>query len=146
MIDDDDHPLLPHVGKRLYIARKRRGISRAQAGEYIGLTDQQVGRQERGEAKLNIVQLFRLARLYEVPFTWFFHHFENPPSENERIRAILNRAPGDWSPATGDEKEQAIQSIWESMPDEEHRDWLLNLLEVLVYSRPAESKKAKDET
>lgn len=136
MIEDNDHPLLPHIGKRLRIARKKRGLSRAEAGEIIGLTDQQVGRQERGEAKLNVVQLFRLARLYETPFSWFFNNFEVPPSDNERIRAILENNPADWSPATDEEKEQALHAVWDSLPDEEHREWLLNLVEVLVYSRP----------
>jgi len=138
MIDENEHPLLPHVGKRLKIARKNRGITRPQVAQIMELSEQQVGRQERGEAKLNIVQLFRLARLYEVPFSWFFNDFEAPPSENERIRAVIERAPGEWSPATTEEKAQALLAVWESLPGEEHREWLLNLLEMLIYSKPKE--------
>ena len=68
--------------------------------------------------------------------SYFFTTYEEPPEETRRIRDILLRQPMDWDPAPREEKEAALMAIWRALPGEKHRDRLLNLLEVLAYSKP----------
>ncbi|GAB6039928.1 hypothetical protein [Endothiovibrio diazotrophicus] len=45
---------------------------------------------------------------------------------------------GRWPPATKrvrEEKEAALMALWRALPSESHRNRLLSLLEVLVYSK-----------
>ncbi|GAB6042274.1 hypothetical protein [Endothiovibrio diazotrophicus] len=95
-----------------------------------------MSRMESGENMINVVQLYRLARAYELPISWFFEEFDEPPDERERIRAILQKEPGAWSAASCDEREAGLLAIWRALPDDEHRRRLLNLMELLVHARP----------
>jgi transcriptional regulator with XRE-family HTH domain len=55
------------VGLRLAAIRKVKEISQDEAGRYIGITQSAYSRIERGTTTLNITQLRRLARFFDMP-------------------------------------------------------------------------------
>ncbi|MCX8132640.1 MAG: helix-turn-helix domain-containing protein [Roseococcus sp.] len=55
------------LGRRLWELRLRRGITRREAAERLGVTAQQVQKYELGQDRLSIGRLVRLAALLEAP-------------------------------------------------------------------------------
>lgn len=134
---DKMYPLHHHVAKRLQLAREMVGNpSQEMMGAIADTNGSGLSRLENGEYMINIVQLYRLARAYNLPVSWFFEDFDEPPSEVERIRSILQKEPGPRISASQEEKEAGLLAIWRALPDEEHRERLLNLMELLVHGKP----------
>jgi transcriptional regulator with XRE-family HTH domain len=61
-----------HIAKRLRAARKQAGLSQTSAGKVLGVTFQQVQKQEQGTNRIGAGNLFKIALAYNVPITWFF--------------------------------------------------------------------------
>lgn len=55
------------LGKRIMAAREKRGLSRTQVAEGMGVSESLVGRWERGERKPTTKSLPKLAQLLGVP-------------------------------------------------------------------------------
>ncbi|WP_159991782.1 helix-turn-helix domain-containing protein [Pelistega ratti] len=60
------------IGKRMQLRRKERGLTADQLSEKIGISQQQLLRYERGDNKININHLMRVAEALETPLNWFF--------------------------------------------------------------------------
>ncbi|MET0337915.1 MAG: helix-turn-helix transcriptional regulator [Caulobacter sp.] len=61
-----------HVGSRVRLQRKLRGLSQTNLGQVIGLTFQQVQKYERGASRISAAKLYRLAQALDVSVSWFF--------------------------------------------------------------------------
>jgi transcriptional regulator with XRE-family HTH domain len=75
--EDDDssgkpNPIDIHVGGRVRLRRTLLGMSQEKLGEAIGLTFQQVQKYERGANRIGSSRLFDLARVLDVPVSYFF--------------------------------------------------------------------------
>ena len=66
------HPVDVQVGARLRLRRTLLGMSQEKLGEAIGLTFQQVQKYERGANRIGSSRLFDLARVLDVPVSYFF--------------------------------------------------------------------------
>jgi transcriptional regulator with XRE-family HTH domain len=66
------NPIDVHVGQRIRARRTILGLSQSTLGDAIGLTFQQVQKYERGANRVSSSRLFDLARVLEVPLSWFF--------------------------------------------------------------------------
>lgn len=66
------NPIDVHVGQRIRQRRTLLGMSQEKLGEAIGLTFQQVQKYERGANRVGSSRLFDLARVLDVPMTYFF--------------------------------------------------------------------------
>ena len=66
------NPIDVHVGQRIRQRRTLLGMSQEKLGEAIGLTFQQVQKYERGANRVGSSRLFDLARVLDVPVTYFF--------------------------------------------------------------------------
>src|SRR5678815_4355896 len=66
------NPIDVHVGNRLRQRRTLLGMSQEKLGEAIGLTFQQVQKYERGMNRIGSSRLFDLARVLDVPVSYFF--------------------------------------------------------------------------
>lgn len=64
------------VGERLRLRRKLLGMSQGKLGEAVGLTFQQVQKYERGTNRIGASRLFDLARVLDVPISFFFDGLE----------------------------------------------------------------------
>ncbi|MGH6931025.1 MAG: helix-turn-helix domain-containing protein [Dongiaceae bacterium] len=66
------NPIDVHVGSRLRLRRTLLGFSQERLAEAIGVTFQQVQKYERGTNRIGSSRLFDLARVMDVPVSYFF--------------------------------------------------------------------------
>lgn len=66
------NPIDIHVGGRVRLRRTLLGLSQEKLGDAIGLTFQQVQKYERGANRIGASRLFDLARVLDVPVSFFF--------------------------------------------------------------------------
>ena len=78
------NPIDVHVGNRLRQRRTLLGMSQEKLGEAIGLTFQQVQKYERGMNRIGSSRLFDLARVLDVPVSYFFE---------EMTQEVADRSP-----------------------------------------------------
>jgi transcriptional regulator with XRE-family HTH domain len=65
-------PIDIHVGSRIRLRRTLLGMSQERLGDALGLTFQQVQKYERGLNRVGASRLFDLARVLDVPISFFF--------------------------------------------------------------------------
>jgi len=65
-------PIDVHVGKRVKIRRKSRGLSQASLAGSLGISFQQVQKYEAGANRIGASRLFQLSNLLDVPVSFFF--------------------------------------------------------------------------
>jgi transcriptional regulator with XRE-family HTH domain len=65
-------PIDVHVGTRIRLRRTLLGMSQERLGDALGLTFQQVQKYERGVNRVGASRLFDLARVLDVPISFFF--------------------------------------------------------------------------
>ena len=70
------NPIDVHVGQRIRQRRTLLGMSQERLAEAIGLTFQQVQKYERGANRVGSSRLFDLARVLDVPISYFFEDME----------------------------------------------------------------------
>lgn len=70
------NPIDVHVGGRLRQRRILLGMSQEKLGDAIGLTFQQVQKYEHGANRIGASRLFDLARVLEVPVSFFFDEID----------------------------------------------------------------------
>lgn len=66
------HPVDIHVGKRMRQRRTLLGMSQTKLGDAVGITFQQVQKNERGFNRMGSSRLFQFAKLLDVPVSYFF--------------------------------------------------------------------------
>jgi transcriptional regulator with XRE-family HTH domain len=71
-------PIDVHVGSRIRLRRTLLGMSQERLGEALGLTFQQVQKYERGANRVGASRLFDLARVLDVPISYFFDDMPEP--------------------------------------------------------------------
>jgi transcriptional regulator with XRE-family HTH domain len=84
-------PIDVHVGSRVRLRRTLLGMSQEKLGEALGLTFQQVQKYERGLNRIGASRLFDLARVLDVPISFFFDDMpgESPPAAGHVVRSRL---------------------------------------------------------
>lgn len=65
-------PIDVDVAKRVRALRLRRGLSQNELSDALGVTFQQVQKYERGANRISAGRLFRIAKVLDVPVTFFF--------------------------------------------------------------------------
>ena len=84
------NPVDVHVGGRIRLRRTLLGMSQEKLGKAIGLTFQQVQKYERGTNRVGSSRLFQLAKVLNVPVSFFF---DDMPTEVSGGTAALGE-PG----------------------------------------------------
>src|SRR5215470_1681755 len=80
------NPIDVHVGSRVRLRRTLLGMSQQRLGDAIGLTFQQVQKYERGANRVGSSRLFQLARVLDVPVSYFFE--EMSAETTARAKAV----------------------------------------------------------
>ena len=73
----DKNPVDVHVGLRLRLGRRRRGLSRMELGVLIGMGAGAVDRYERGLSPVGAVLLLDLSQVFGVDVSYFFDGLED---------------------------------------------------------------------
>ncbi len=92
----DPNPIDVHVGNRVRLRRTLKGLSQEKLGEAIGLTFQQVQKYERGANRIGASRLYDLARVLDVPVSFFF---DDIPDE------VATRSPAAQARGVGEAEE-----------------------------------------
>jgi transcriptional regulator with XRE-family HTH domain len=82
------NPVDIHVGQRIRLRRTLLGMSQEKLGEALGLTFQQVQKYERGANRVGSSRLYQLARVLDVPVSYFFE--EMSAETTARAKAGVN--------------------------------------------------------
>jgi len=61
-----------HVGARIRVLRRGRGVSQSDLGAWLGVSYTQVQKYECGVDRVSAARLFQLARIFKVPIGSFF--------------------------------------------------------------------------
>lgn len=72
------HVVDVHVGRRLRIRRKQRGVSQGALAGRVGLTFQQMQKYERAGNRISASKLYEMACVLEVPLSYFFQGLPEP--------------------------------------------------------------------
>ncbi len=91
----EPNPVDRHVGSRVRLRRQIMNMSQEKLGEELGVTFQQVQKYERGTNRIGAGRLWTLARVLEVPVS-FFYEGVNAPG------AVGGFAEGDQTPIIDD--------------------------------------------
>ena len=88
------HPVDVHVGGRVRLRRIMLGLSQQQMANMIGVTYQQAHKYERGINRISAGRLYEIARVLNVPITFFFDGLEGGEDDamNPRQRMCLELA------------------------------------------------------
>ncbi len=70
------HPIDIHVGGRLRLRRLAVGLSQERLAKSIGITFQQIQKYERGTNRIVASRLHDLARVLDVPVSYFFSEMD----------------------------------------------------------------------
>ncbi len=71
------HPVDVHVGGLVRQRRTLLGMSQADLGKALGLTFQQVQKNERGVNRIGSSRLYQLSLIFGVPVAYFFEEIED---------------------------------------------------------------------
>ncbi len=66
------HPVDVHVGGRVRMRRTLLGMSQTDLGKALGLTFQQIQKNERGFNRFGASRLYQLSHILDVPLSYFF--------------------------------------------------------------------------
>ena len=94
------NPIDVHVGSRIRLRRTLLGMSQERLAEAIGLTFQQVQKYERGANRIGSSRLFDLARVLDVPVSYFFEDMSADTAARtpSRIKGLGEAKPGSLEP------------------------------------------------
>ena len=74
------HPVDVHVGSRVRLQRKLLGMSQTDLGKALGVTFQQIQKNERGVNRIGGSRLYQLSHVLDVPIEYFFEGLEDKTS------------------------------------------------------------------
>ncbi len=66
------HPVDAHVGSRVRLRRTLLGMNQTQLGAALGVTFQQLQKNERGMNRIGASRLWQLSQVLDVPVSYFF--------------------------------------------------------------------------
>jgi len=94
------NPIDVHVGARIRQRRTLLGMRQEKLGEAIGLTFQQVQKYERGANRVGSSRLFDLARVLDVPVSYFFEDMSAGTASKSpsRLRGLAEPKPEPFEP------------------------------------------------
>ncbi|MER2520105.1 MAG: helix-turn-helix transcriptional regulator [Bdellovibrionales bacterium] len=117
--DEGPNPVDIHVGSRLRFRRNLVGMSQEQLGRATGLTFQQIQKYERGANRMGASRLFQIARILDVPVSWFFDEMSQGVAELPRLRGFADggQKPLAGIPQARQESAQAISPQAQSSTD-----------------------------
>lgn len=81
MVKKAPNPIDRHVGSRVRMRRMMLSMSQEKLGDALGLTFQQVQKYEKGANRIGASRLQQIARILQVPVSFFFDGAPAQPGE-----------------------------------------------------------------
>ncbi len=132
MAKNEFHPLDEHIGICLRRLRNKKHYSLEQVGEWLNLSKQQVSRLEHGKSRLNVLQLYQLARGFNVPISWFFEEFHDSEDEIKWVGNMLREDRSIWQAVNIGDQTQKLLALWMMLDNPKIQQQIVHLLEAMV--------------
>lgn len=87
VIVDGPDPIDQHVGGQLRLRRAQAGMTQTELGAKVGLSFQAVQKYETGENRISASRLYQLARILDVPLSYFFEGLDETGRAEEDVGA-----------------------------------------------------------
>ncbi len=85
------HPVDVHVGSRVRLQRKLLGMSQTDLGNALGLTFQQIQKNERGTNRIGSSRLYLLCHVLDVSIEYFFEGLEEGVTASSEDDVMVKR-------------------------------------------------------
>ena len=85
------HPVDVHVGGRVRLRRRLLGMSQTDLGKALGLSYQQIQKNERGFNRIGAGRLYRLCHILDVPIEYFFEGIEEGVTASSEVDVMVKR-------------------------------------------------------
>ncbi|WP_426958319.1 helix-turn-helix domain-containing protein [Muricoccus radiodurans] len=82
-------PMDAHVGGRIRLRRMLLGMSQTEVAEALSISFQQVQKYERGVNRIGASRLFELARVLDVPISFFFDDASDSPGASVKRQSAV---------------------------------------------------------
>jgi len=127
--DRTTDPIDKHVGQRLRERRTRLGLSQSAVGKELGITFQQLQKNEWGINRIGASRLYALSKILAVPVEYFF---ENMPAPARKLGRQAGR-PEDTGarPAADDAETLRLVRAFYRIDDPKLRSKLMELCRAL---------------
>jgi len=140
------NPIDIHVGSRIRLRRTLLGMSQQKLGEAIGLTFQQVQKYERGANRVGSSRMFELARVLDVPISYFFEEMGADTAARGRQHAMGYAVElpdgGDADPMTKRETLELVRAYYK-ITDAKVRKRLFEMTKALAAAAPVSERRTK---
>lgn len=137
------NPIDIHVGSRIRLRRTLLGMSQQKLGEAIGLTFQQVQKYERGANRVGSSRMFELARVLDVPISYFFEEMGSDTAQRGRQHALGHAVEiveaGDPDPMTKRETLELVRAYYK-ITDAKVRKRLFEMTKALAAAAAGERR------
>ena len=121
-------------------------MSQQRLGEAIGLTFQQVQKYERGANRVGSSRMFELARVLDVPISYFFEEMGADTAARGRQHAMGHAVElpdsGEADPMTKRETLELVRAYYK-ITDAKVRKRLFEMTKALAAASPASDRRAK---
>ena len=77
MEKDNEYSINAYIGLKLKNRRAELGFTQQELGETLGISFQQIQKYEKGVNKINVSNLFELAKVLKVPVAYFFDGYDS---------------------------------------------------------------------
>ncbi len=129
------NPIDLHVGSRLKLRRTMMGMTQEKLGDALGVTFQQVQKYEKGANRIGASRLQEIARILDVPVSFFFEDakqavVEAPPGRME-FGFAEDVSPFDGSRGSSSEA-HALAKAFTRIADARIRRRVIDLVETLA--------------
>ncbi len=128
------NPVDVHVGSRLRQRRTLMGMSQEKLADAIGLTFQQVQKYERGANRIGASRLHQLARVLDVPVSYFFEDLapNRPPVDGAAQQGFAEDPPPfEHDPMSRRETLELVRAYYR-IPDEKVRKRVFELVKSIA--------------
>jgi transcriptional regulator with XRE-family HTH domain len=125
------NPVDIHVGSRLRLRRTLLGMSQEKLADSLGLTFQQVQKYERGANRIGASRLHQLARILEVPVSFFFEEMAPSRSAGTSVETPDGSTRFGHDPMTRRETLELVRAYYR-IPDEKVRKRIFEMVKAVA--------------
>jgi transcriptional regulator with XRE-family HTH domain len=101
-------PVDEHIGARLRLLRRERGLAQEKLGGAVGVSFQQIQKYEKGVNRISTSMLYAIARRLAVPLAAFIEGLPDPALGDPAYG--VDPAPSSSEPDGGDEAQNGLDS------------------------------------
>ena len=83
------HSIDVHVGKRVRLRRRFRGMTQLELAERVGIRFPQIQRYETGKNRISASRMWDIAAAMEAPVSFFFEGLDGQPSNTGEARGHI---------------------------------------------------------